>query len=107
MKWIFRNREDLNNDFDEDYYNEELKKFVLIFCNLIYYHDTDMNNIRNKICKVHDNKIEEIRKLNIKEELKQGIKDMIDKHIEIFTPSLIVVTNSFASQLICGALFGR
>lgn len=111
MKWIFRNREDLNNDFDdfdEDYYNEELKKkFVLIFCDLIYYHDTDMNNIRNKICKVHDNKIEEIRELNIKEELKQGIKDMIDKHIEIFDPALIVVTNSFASQLICGSLFSR
>jgi len=78
---------DTSFEFDTDN-----KKDLLIFADLIYYHDKKQKNIE-KILKETYNKDE-------RKELRNNVKNMILEHIEMFAPKLIVVTNAYASNLI-------
>lgn len=73
-------------------FNIDNKKDLLIFADLIYYHDKQQKNIE-KILKETYNKDEQ-------KKLRNNVKNMILEHIEMFAPKLIVVTNAYASNLI-------
>lgn len=108
MIWGLKSKEELSQKFksitDDIYDKEKNKENILIFCDLIYYHDTCSKNIRKSICESYNMSIEDIRKLKIEKDLKENVKKMIDAHIEILEPKLIVVTNALALQLICSSL---
>ena len=109
MTWVLKDekklREKFGKSFDENYYKRELdKKNILVFCDLIYYHDTDSKIIKDCIYSCYKTSKEKINKLEINDELKNNVIRMLDKHIKMLEPILIVVTNSFASKLICASL---
>lgn len=114
MTWILKDEDALKKKFSDDKYTickkvqqqEMKKKNIIIFCDLVYYHDTNSNNIKKSISENYKLSLNKIRKLDFQEniELIENIEEIIKAHIEILDPKLIVVTNAFASQLICGAL---
>lgn len=114
MTWILKDEEVLKERFPNDQYTtcmelqqkERDKDNIIIFCDLIYYHDTNSNTIKKCISKNYTSNLDEIRELNFKKDKKlvDNVTNIIDAHIKMLDPKLIVVTNAFASQLICGAL---
>lgn len=66
-------------------------KDILVFADLIYYHHKNQKDIEDIIENTYKNN---------RKDLRCNIKAMINEHIELFYPRLIVVTNSYASKLI-------
>ena len=81
----------VNNVIEGILENEEDETPRLIFGDLIYYHKTNSQYIKKVVNKQYKNNTED---------LKKNIFKMLDKHIEMFNPSMIIVTNAYASNLI-------
>lgn len=79
--------EEIINSITEDENDENPR---LIFVDLIYYHQTDSKGIKKTLNNQY--------KCN--SEFKQNVFNMLDKHIEMFNPSMIVITNAYVSNLI-------
>ncbi len=79
---------DTSFEFDTDNKKEDL----LIFADLIYYHNKQQKNIEKILNETYSK--------GEREKLRKNIQNMIMKHIEMFDPKLIVVTNAYASNLI-------
>ena len=69
----------------------DTQKPLLIFADLFYYHQTKQKEIEEII--------DEEEKKN-KKELYKIIKEIIIKHIDMFNPNLIIVTNAYAAKLL-------
>ena len=69
----------------------EPKRTLLIFGDLIYYHHTNQKDIE---------KIIDEKKNNNKDDLYSIVKSILEEHITMFDPNLILVTNSYVSKLL-------
>jgi len=101
------NREKLSKELKEKLIDEELVKRIineindlnenvkdkLIFVDLVYYHETNSKNVKKKLKE---------RYKNNSNNLKTNIKNMIVEQINMFKPSLIIITNAFVSDLLYG-----
>ena len=73
--------------------NEEIdpQKALLIFGDLIYYHHTKQKDLEEFINE---------KKNNNKDDLYSIVKSILEEHITMFDPNLILVTNSYVSKLL-------
>ncbi len=113
MTWGINNsnRKKLSKELKEKLIDEELVKRIingindlnenvkdiLIFVDLVYYHQTDSRKIKESLTK---------RYKKDSNDLKTNIRNIIAEQINMFKPSLIIITNAFVSDLLYGLFAG-
>lgn len=111
FQWVLRKEElkkilsecDIPKEIIENTYKCEYEKlkndaYILNFADLFYYHDSKQKNIEQKLKDKFGSNFK-----NDKDLIKK-VKEIIDIHIRLYNPKLILISNSLVSKLVSNSM---